>query len=239
MKQSNKTLWDYVLASTCEYKNILYFLLLLIVILLVISFSMHHMNPWLNDLLDILINSFISASLVFILIESTISYRNYIKFENIREECYKFLNKFSEFFIENIIDRFLEYKKTSAEEFDRILKNDLQKFLNRDVSANNYFVRADNPLISESNFYLHCSEEFTLKNYNLIKIEEIYTKYLLEFNKDDSKLINAIFKLIRSVQESEINIGYSKRFDMHDFDLNIESFNQIIDECVNIYDLTK
>lgn len=239
MNKNKNTLCHFVMNSMREYINILFILALFIIILLIASLCIHRSHPWATDQLNIMINAFISAALVFILIESAIAYRNHKKFINIKEQCYKSLNKFSEFFIKSIIDRFLDYRQTRAEEFDRILNRDLNKFLNNEVKARKYFVRSDNPSFPDSKFYYDYGDKFTSRDYNFEKIEEIFNKYILEFDKENAELLNVLFVLIRSMHELEINIGYAERFHMDSFDKNINSLNQVIDECVNIYNLTK
>ena len=195
-------------------------------------------------LTNIVINVLLSATSVFIYIESANAYRNHKKFEKIKVQCYNSLNKFSKFFIKNLIDKFLFiYRKTPPEIIDKMVNNDLQKFLNQEINASEYFVRADNPAFYDSSFYGTLITESRMgeklsNDYNLRKIEEIYINYLLVLDKDNSELINILFSLIYSIQEFEANIGHPESFKVYDQSDAVQAYNQIITACAKIYNKT-
>lgn len=229
-------LCNFIIKSIKEY-----FLIILLLSILALILEFFVLNSPTHDsrvnFLNILINVLISATSVFIFIESAIAYRNHIKFINIKDQCYKSLNKFSEFFVKDVIDRFLEHKKTPGDIYDEKLNNDLQKFMNRQNVSNNYFVNSNN--YPDSDFYSICGKEYSSRDYNFKNIEGVFVNYILEFDKDNSNLVNTLFSLIRSMLEFEINVGYAERFSVKDYGSYTESFNQIIEECVNIYNITK
>lgn len=234
-----KLLCKYIWESIKEYWLILLILSIFAILIQIAVLNMPNHPNW-KTFLNILINVLISATSVFVFIESAIAYRNHKKFIMIKKQCYKSLNKFSEFFIENLINKFLwEHKKTDSSKVDKIIKDDLKKFLNNEINANDYFVREDKHSSQDIDFYWGLNNQDISKNYNLKKIEEIYVNYLLIFDKDYTELINAIFSIIVSVQEFEIKLGYAKSFDAYDTRELATIINKIINDCVKIYNLTK
>lgn len=234
------SLINFIINSFFEYWQILLILSFLIILLLIISFYTHINHEWTTDQINILINALISTALVFILIESAIAHRNYEKNINLKMQCYKALKMFSRLFIKNLIDKFLfMHRKTNPEIIDKMIETDLQKFLNQEITPEKYFVNADSPKYYDSGFYMKLGQENSSNDYNLKKIQEIYINYFITLDKDNSELKNMLHSLINYIQEYEIKRGYAESFKVIDFDEIVSKYNQIITECVNIYNETE